>query len=91
MQRRDVSWASFIGARRRDGHSNSRGVMAKLCEKSGGARAIGQRAKRAQGVLGAARQSRDHVIGIDTDPFELGDELSNYLRVRHPTPVWGRR
>jgi hypothetical protein len=26
------------------------------------------------------------VIGVDTDPFQLGDELSDNFRVRHPAP-----
>ncbi len=30
------------------------------------------------------------MIGVHTNSFELGDELTNYFRVRHPTPVWDR-
>jgi len=28
------------------------------------------------------------VVGIDSNTFELRDELSNYFSVRHPAPDW---
>jgi hypothetical protein len=59
--------------------------------ESGRPGTIRQCACGAQRLLGATGQPRDHVIGVYTDTFELGDELSNYFRVRHPAPDWGWR
>ena len=48
--------------------------------------AIRQGLERTKRVLGATGQSRHHLVGIDSNTFELGDELANYFCVRHPTP-----
>lgn len=63
-----------------------RGLIPQLGEEGGGACAVGKRAERAQCVFRPARQPGNHVIGIDSNTFQLCDELPNYFRVRHPAP-----
>jgi hypothetical protein len=62
-------------------------LIAELREKCRGPRAIRKGAQRTQRLLGATGQPGYHVIGVDADTFQFGDELSNNLRVRHPAPV----
>jgi hypothetical protein len=66
-------------------------LIPQLREECGRARAIRQHPKRTKRFFCAAGQAGDHVIGIDTNAFQLDDELSNYFRVRHPAPDWGWR
>ena len=47
--------------------------------------------ERAKRVFGAAGEAGHHLIGIDTNALQLGDELTNNFRVRHPAPDWGWR
>jgi hypothetical protein len=68
-------------------------LIAELREERRRACAIWQDSQRTERVFGAAGQAGHHVIGIDTNPFQLGDELSSDFRVRHRAPdwVWRRR
>ena len=59
---------------------------AKLREESGRSGSVRQYAQCAKRFVGAAGQTGHHLIGIDTYSFQLGDELTNYFRVRHPAP-----
>jgi hypothetical protein len=73
------------------GEPDRRRLSPKSRQKRRGPRSIGQVSQGAQGLVGAAGQAGDHVIGIDPNTFELGYELANYFRVRHPAPDSGGR
>jgi hypothetical protein len=68
-----------------------RGLIPQLGEERRWPCAVRQCAKCPECVFSAAGQSSHHVIGIDPNTFQLGDELSNDFRVRHPAPDWGWR
>jgi hypothetical protein len=65
--------------------------VSELGEKRRGPGAVGQGFERAKRFFGAAGQPGDHLRRIDSNSFELCDELTNYHRVRHPAPDWGWR
>jgi hypothetical protein len=83
-----VSVSRWVERGRYRGRSDRRGLIPERREKRRGSGTIGQIAQRAQRLFGSAGETSDHVIGIDPNAFELGDELANYVRVRHPAPDW---
>jgi hypothetical protein len=67
------------------------GLVPELREKCGWSDAVRQCPQGTQRFLGAAREASYHLVGINTNAFQLGDELSDNFRVRHPAPDWGWR
>jgi len=73
------------------GQAHRRRLAAQLCEKCCWSRSVRKGSQRTQRILGSAGQAGYHVIGVNTNALQLGDELSNNFRVRHPAPDWGWR
>jgi hypothetical protein len=67
--------------------THGRRFVAELREKGGGSSPIGECPEGPECFFGAAREAGHHLVGIDTDPFQFVDELSNNFRVRHPAPT----
>lgn len=69
--------------------SYRRRLITELGEESGRSCAIRQAAERTERFLCAHGETCHHVIGIDPYSLQLGDELSDNFRVRHPAPDLG--
>jgi hypothetical protein len=72
-------------------HAHRRRLASELREKCGRSGAVGECPQGAKRFLGAAGEASYHLVGVNTNAFQLGDELSNNFRVRHPAPDWGWR
>jgi len=73
------------------GQPHRRRLVAQLCEKCCWSRSVRKGSQRTQRILGSTGQAGYHLIGVNTNALQLGDELSNNFRVRHPAPDWGWR
>ena len=67
--------------------ADGRRLVTELRKESGWSGPIRECPEGTECFFGAAREAGDHLVGIDTDSFQLGDELSNDFRVRHPAPT----
>jgi hypothetical protein len=68
--------------------SDGRRLVPKLREKCRGPCSVRERAECSQRFFRSTGESRDHLVGVDSNSFELGHELANNFRVRHPAPDW---